>query len=530
MKIEILTENGASPRVVTVSHQKRNADGSVDTVSLEFNISTYTKTSDRSESVDTTKMFNEINSYLATRPQQELDAIMSVYERAHEVFQHQYELSALEKTLQKLTQELDSYLDLKAIRDWVVFHSKIGIPASVHETYADNDMQDYVDRTYVRKDYLDLVAMTIALRPMVPIWGEYIAMNETVTGSNMKENVAFMLLYYTKLVVSEPMERLRRYVAATIANSKENTVNAAAILTTLGSTSTPDWVTSLAVVRRLAIGEITITDDNSSIVTNIFQYIGNTLRSLDRKFGKQFGGKVTDKSDVTPGRGGSDEQSVSAPERYKVKQVVADGDIVALSVYTEDVHGMVARIDDTVPKELIDQCLKCVSVLEHEAIRRHQVTLVQWVLKNALPAHSGDSLDKPAIMRAMAATQALLWHWQFFDLAALTTATPLPITGGYGFGSNDNKGRFPKEIVERFTEMYPHQRNGQGKQASSWRMNNAGAVAIDTFQELIAPHDWRLHCPQELMVRTNRIENQRRMVVPGDVHSQLARMLIRIHQ
>jgi len=286
MKIEILTENGASPRVVTVSHQKRNADGSVDTVSLEFNISTYTKTSDRSESVDTTKMFNEINSYLATRPQQELDAIMSVYERAHEVFQHQYELSALEKTLQKLTQELDSYLDLKAIRDWVVFHSKIGIPASVHETYADNDMQDYVDRTYVRKDYLDLVAMTIALRPMVPIWGEYIAMNETVTGSNMKENVAFMLLYYTKLVVSEPMERLRRYVAATIANSKENTVNAAAILTTLGSTSTPDWVTSLAVVRRLAIGEITITDDNSSIVTNIFQYIGNTLRSLDRKFGK----------------------------------------------------------------------------------------------------------------------------------------------------------------------------------------------------------------------------------------------------
>lgn len=530
MKIEILSENGQSPRVVTTSHEKRTEDGRLEKTALEFNISTYTKTSDRSESVDPKRMFNELNTYLATRPQAEQDGIMSVYQRAHEVFQHQYELNALEKTLQKLVAELDSYIDLKAIREWVVFHSNIGIPASVHDTYADNEMQDYVDRTYIRKDYLDLVAMTVALRLMVPLWGEYITMTESVTGSNMKESVAFALLYHTKLVSSEPMERLRRYVHATIANSKENTTNAAAILTTLGSSSTPDWVTALAVVRRLAIGEIATTDENSSIVTNIFQYIGNTLRSLDRKFGKPFGGKVTDKSDVASGRGGSDEQSVSAPERYKVKQVVADGDIIVLSVYTEDVHGMVHRIDPTVDPAMIDQCLHCIRALEQEAIRRHQVTLVQWVLKNALPAHSGDSLDKPAILRAMAATQALLWHWQFYDLAALVTATPLPITGGFGYGTSDNRGRFPKEIIEQFQELYPHQRNGQGKQASSWRTSNAGAVAIDAFQDLISPFDWRLHCPQDLMVRTNRTENQRKLVVPGDVHNQLARMLIRIHQ
>ena len=163
MKIEILSEVGSSPRIVTVSHQKRNADGELEQIALQFNISTYTKTSDRSESVDPVRMFNEINTYLATRPQEELDYMMDIYQRAHVLFQNQYELSALEKALQKLVQEMDSKLDLKSIREWVVFHSNIGIPASVHETYADNEMQDYVDRTYVRKDYLDLVAMTVTL-------------------------------------------------------------------------------------------------------------------------------------------------------------------------------------------------------------------------------------------------------------------------------------------------------------------------------------------------------------------------------
>jgi hypothetical protein len=530
MKIEIVSEGDTtSPRSVKVVRDVLTEEGSR-REELAFNTSTYTKTSDRTESVDPTRMFNEINAYWATRPQAELDTIWNVYAQSYRLFETQHDVSILTAALQKLVVTLFQNMHLPSIREWVVFKSSINVPATVHDSYRDNEMQDFRDRTYVRNDYMDLVAMTIAVRPMVPIWGEFIGVSETVTGSSHKEHAAFELLYHSNIVNSEPMERLRRYVQATIANSKDNTMNAAAILTAIGSTDLPDWVTALAVVRRLAIGEITITDDNSSIVSNIYQYIGNTLRSLDRKFGKPFGGKVTDKSDVTSGRGGGDEQSVSVSEKYKVKQEVADGEIVVLSVYTEDTYGMACKVDETIPQELVDRCLHCVKALENEPILRHHVTLVQWVLCRALPPRSGESLDKAAILRAMAVSQALLWHWQFYDLAALVTATPLPISTGYGYGSNDNLGRFPKDLMERLQQLYPHHQNFRGKHGSSPRQTNVGTRAIDKFQKMISPYDWRLHCHADLMARTNRLENTRKMVIPGDVHIQLAHMFLRIHQ
>ncbi len=521
MKIEIADDERENPRSVKLSH-----DGNT----LFFNVATYTKTYDRSESVNPHKMFDELNAYWETNTPEQLNRIWDVYMRSHQALKFQTDLVVIEKMLRRYVAEMYAQVNLKAVRDWVVFKSNIMIPASLKDQYEESELQDYRDRTYLRKDYIDLVAMVLGVRMMVPLWGEFIAVSESET-SQFKEYVAMRLLYESDIVVSDAMTRLRDYVRATIVNSKENNVSAAAILVGISTTELPDYVTAMAVVRRLAIGDISPPDENSHIITNIHQYIGNTLRSQDRKFGgKQFGGRVTDKNEATNNRNGPDEQTVSMAEMYKVKQEVPDGDLVALSVYTENVHGMASKVDPTIPPELVNACMESIAKLDKEPVLKHQVVLVQWTMKDVLPTRAGESLDKPSIMRAMAVTQALLWHWGFYDIAALVTASKLPNNStSYGYGGiGDGRGRIPKEIMDQLQLLFPHYVQGKGKQ-QSMRAVNVGAKSVDTFADIITESSWRLNCPNALIEKTNRLENSKRMVVPGDLRIQLARLILFIN-
>jgi hypothetical protein len=521
MKIEIADDDRDNPRSVKVVH-----DGN----ELFFNVATYTKTYDRSESVNPHKMFDELNEYWATCTNEQLNRIWDVYMRSHQALKFQTDINVIEKMVRRYVAEMYAQVNLSSIRDWVVFKSNILIPSSLKDQYEESELQDYRDRTYLRSHYIDLVAMTLGVRMMVPLWGEFIGVSEGDTGQ-FKEYVAMKLLYDSHIVVSPAMTRLRDYVRSTIVNSKENNVSAAAILVGISTTELPDYVTAMAVVRRLAIGDVSPPDENSHIITNIHQYIGNTLRSLDRKFGgKQFGGRVTDKNEATNNRNGPDEQTVSVAEMYKVKQEVPDGELVALSVYTENVHAMAAKVDASIDPALVDACLASVMKLDKEPVLKHQVTLVQWTLKDVLPTRAGESLDKPAIMRAMAVTQALLWHWGYFDIAALVTATALPITNSYGYGGGigDGRGRIPKELMDQLQLLFPHFVTGKGKQ-QSLRSINVGSKAIDTFADIVTASNWRLNCPNELVEKTNRIENTKRMLIPGDLRIQLGRLILFIN-
>lgn len=520
MKIELDDTQREGPRHVRVSNGDQE---------LYFNVNTYTKTTERTESVDTKSMFDEINAYWATLPEERREAIWKCYEEAYQVIQTQTDLNVITRQLQQIVARMYENIDLADIRNWVVFKSQIHIPSSLRESYTEQENQDRRDQTYLRSDYIELVCFAMAVRMMVPIWGEFISVGESVTGSVFKENVALGLLHRSHLVHSEAFKRLNTYAAAAVNSTKDKNY-ATAILQGLGTTELPGWVAALAIVRRLAIGELSSPDDNSHIITNIYQFIVSTLRSMDRKFGKPFGGSVSDKTEARASRNSTDEQSISVVEMYKVKQEVSDGEIVVLNVYTEQMEQMGLKVDETLPPELIALCYQHIQALQNEAVHRHQVTLVQWILHKVLPPRSGDSLNKPAILRAMAVTQALLWHWGFFDLAALVTATPLPIATSYGYGRNESRSRIPKDIMEELQRLYPHYQAGRGKAAQSVRQVNVGAKAIDAYADLVTPYDWRLNCPNELISKTNRIANSKKMVVPGDIRLHLARLIIRLNQ
>src|SRR5690606_22049939 len=98
-------------------------------------------------------------------------------------------------------------------------------------------LTDYGDkpqaRTYLRDDYRELVIFALALRPMVPIWGEYIRTSGDIAGNVYKEYAAMRLMINSWPSKCKPRERLLEYLENLIPRDPKNN---SAIWSGLGTT------------------------------------------------------------------------------------------------------------------------------------------------------------------------------------------------------------------------------------------------------------------------------------------------------
>lgn len=464
------------------------------------------------------RVFNDINAFWAQLPPSRQENIWDVYSTIHEILMTDYESRSILEKLKIQVKYLYDLMPLEEIKHWMLFHSNIRIPSSLKTEY---DELNPPDRTYLRSDYQDLVSLAIAVRPMIPIWGEYIGRTKSEHGTTFKESMALRLLYYTYLMQCVPMERLRTYIESSVAHSSQGGPSFAAVLGGLGTTELPEWLMANIVVRRISVVPVSAADETAQIISNVHHFINNALRSLDRRFK----GRVTEKSQ--PSASGEDPNNISSAEMYKVKQEVCDGDLVTLNVYTERVYDMAAMVIPEASQETIDLCLLHVKALENLPIHPHQVVLAQWVMTRALPARTIPLLNKPSLMRALAITQAALWQWGFYDLAAMTTAEPLSAGGDTMINIIESRGRIPKEQMDKLIEQYPHQHHPRGKNQSV-RQTNVASRAIDAFCALIDRSDWRLHAPTELIALSSSTGNTKKLIVPADMRAQLANLIIRL--
>ena len=91
----------------------------------------------------------------------------------------------------------------------------------------------------------------------------------------------------------------------------------------------------------------------------------------------------------------------------------------------------------------------------------------------------------------------------------------------------ESRGRIPKELISELERLYPHYPQKYGKQTSV-RQLNVAARAVDGFCELISNSDWQLHAPLALIEQSSRLEGTKKLLVPGDIRTHLARLIIKI--
>jgi hypothetical protein len=469
-------------------------------------------------------IFHQINGFWDKQPMEVQDQIFEVYKRIHITFDEIWETEDLARALLPQIAELCALHKLDDVRSWIDFHSDIAMPHNLNEEYGDSHSAIGTrDRTYLREDYKQLVVLSVVLRPMLLVWGEYVFRTEKEHGTNWKEYKAFQLLSQSYILAEgqcPPMERLQKYVELSLPQTKEFD---SAILDGISTEDFSTWVLALVVIRRLTIGDISGTDPDFNLVAFIYRYVGQKVKGHDHSFM----GMVKPK--IPESQSGDSENNLSKLEGYKVKQEIPAGDIAIVEHYISDTTKLALRVCPELKENLgiLLESLDAVKQLTNEHIWDPQLALIQWTLEDAVSPRAFPYLSKKSVLEAMGVAQAVLWQRGHFELAGLMTAVAQSNAQELQLTGVIPQARIPANMVEELNKLYPHARRQSGKQKSQ-KEKNVAVLGIDHVTKQLREHEWRLTVPAGWLAKVVQNTNDRRYAVPYDIKIKMAKLAIEI--
>lgn len=473
--------------------------------SIEWNIYNFSRTKMAKQG----RSFDDINNFFLTLSPFEQQDIFNTLVDIKEILEDTLGLQELQKELTDKVAILYTRIRLDDLRTYIALTAKVVYPDDLKEEYSVNDTNK--DRTYLKHEYQGLVLLVIALRIMVPIWGEYMLLNIKRAGSSFKEHLALKLLSKTELLISPEMDRLKRYVETT-AISKTEKDNA--VVRGISSEELPHYVMANLLVRGLAIADVNASKEGGSIITNIFGRVSYAIREISRKntnIYEKF--KVDDYED---------QDKTSKLEQYKNVQKVSIGDIEIHKYFINRRYDLALSVDPTLDVGKLDQSLKLVERMGTFVFEKHNVLLVQWVLARQVPARVIRELTAHEMLGTIAVVQALLWHWGFLDLALIVTSTIDRETLAVSAVSRKQAKKVTTNILN---QLYPYRIDNANKTHSK----NMAHRAADEYAKSLQSYYLIPHVPEGLQEYYQSVTTNGKWMCPVDLLPRLTDLIVHVH-
>lgn len=358
--------------------------------------------------------FLEINRFLSTLSDDIHDAMFEAYRLISASLANEVRLTVLTRRIA----ELYKHFTVNDVRDWLIRQNDYNIPHKETDAYSKNPKET----TYTEDDYTDLAAFSVAARLMIPIWGKALSMLAG-EGRVYPELPAIDIINRTDLTRCAAYHRLYVYCEAKVEREMTHDEKLSRNLTGLASTELPDWVRADAIIKRVVITPILSVDAENAHKTLLSNLHYNTngnvnpdkrkTPAVDRICPKQWGND----DGAAPG----DEDKSSYIENYKMKKKIIEGDIVLVNETMSSIDEIIANVDSTVPEELIEHARLVARRIEFFPVYLHQVKIAQWILWRWMSPKPLFRLDGKPMRNAIAATQAILMHWGYIDIAVFMT-------------------------------------------------------------------------------------------------------------
>ena len=385
---------------------------------LSFNVTELKKSKLNVEGKD---LFLEINQYLSELDHTVQFAIFGIYGELRELRDDimTVPFNTQQRETTEMMTRLYNLLDIDRLAKFAA-RTNIIYPEGLFSRTSEQALTSNVNVNinYYKEDYDGLVVLVLALRPMIPVWGEYISLNKSSTGTQYKEYRALKLLSKSSINRSPYMDRLRLYINEwrTAGNSRGTLADDIAVLDGISSDDITDYILGLVLVRRLSLCNIHANTEKDSIISSVYSYLKSKLSEAATTF------KTKKKYDDGAGRESGEEISVF--EKYKISSRLTHGDREFLQEYTRLAVNVAKEIDPEVDLFVLEECLTLNHTL-NLPITNHQRLLTQWVTHNAFPPQGIYELTKLEVTNLISVAQAILIKWEFYELALLITSNIL---------------------------------------------------------------------------------------------------------
>lgn len=465
--------------------------------------------------------FEHLNEYLACLPEHTLDEIFAVMQQARDRFDYVVDNTPLHHDMAEISCRLLSLFNLQHIRTWLVYKSTIIIPDSFSKDFIEDiDSPNSRDKTYLRDEYIDLVCMAIALRIMIPIWGQFINLTKKASGTDYKDYFAVKLIAKSHIVQSKAWLKLQEFIDKMIGADRYN--KDAIINSNISSEDYPQWIMSFVITRRVCVGDIRGTEPRANLVTFIWKFVAQKIKGEDASSEN----RITEKEMSNKGNGADIVEKLSALERYKIKHDQSLGELMEIEFYVGKIDRFIRVIQPDLELSLYHNARASVEVLRDRYITMTQIRVLQWIMEPAISPESILYISRNALLELMALGQAVLWHRSRHYMALFLTCMVSEESNEYIVGTSDTTSRLTKENIDELNRLYPNFKY-TGKRSNSKPYNLAIKTIENTAKE-ITGMAWNMTADSELIKQVFQTATSRRLPLNGNLKNILAEMIIEI--
>lgn len=461
-----------------------------------------------------------INRYWESLNAARQEQIFAVYRDINDLFHSAegYEYESLTRALIPLVARVIELHDIEEVKNWADYRSNAIIPTNDPKLLVSYDAANTSKKpregTYLLEDYKWLIAMSIMVRCMIPVWGSYIYRVQRPVGTNFKEYKAYQLLNQSDIFEHPAMVKLREYVRF---NTKPDQVKMSAMRKGLSTEEYSEWMLGVVVVRKLGCLDFFNRESTTSCITVLYNYIAHKLKNSDNGFG----GAISEKK--FEGTQSEGENNLSTLEGYRTPVAIAQGNITAFQVYAERTSVMAKQMCPDIDLKMVNRSISSVRQLHRGIPTDEQLIIMQMTVKKVLSPQALKLLNHETIMGVMGVVQAVLWHRGYPELAAAATARSDEMSLG---GGPDHRARILDVQLEELRVLYPYQRRLTAKAKQD--QTNVAQQEIESIEKKLSKQNWTLTLPGEWVMQMNRSEVNRSFFIPSNFRIRLADFVIKV--
>lgn len=457
---------------------------------ISFHMSYYRKGNrdNRDVSVSNSPYF-EFNAWLANKDVRWQQNVFGLYKEIRDIVNVENDVEILIIELNKVFIKLYSTISLTEVRDWVNSGACINVPFKSNVVNINN----IKEKTYTREDYTNLIAYSLLLRFVAPVWGEIMNRLSSYFGKTAKETYALELLAHTELMGCEAQYRLEEYI-----DSIKEEFNEVNVIVTGG---TPDdyirHVLSFIVLKKLALGDISCKDTNYNLIKDIYYQFKNKLKIVTT-YGSDNDGIQIKKQPSDYDGDENNSQSILDTSSSRVKFPMEE--LVFLKRCIKDHDRLISVICPDLPMEIYRESMDNLFALRNmnnelrqyiKPIQDCQINIVKWILDDAINVDILDYLKLDEIIDVIGLVRAILWYKGFKDLAIIVSAISVPISENIAFIPSFSRRNISVDIMDKLNNIFPY--TGDTK---SEKRNMSPVYCIDLIEKSIDDFGWEITIPE----------------------------------
>lgn len=435
------------------------------------------------------ELFKYLNWFFNQLPEADQERVFNIYARTEELLRKSDDMVTVDGEIHEIFEDLLEVLNAQRIYDWIRPAAMYPWPSDTElpRSFGNASSPKYPEeKTYILKEYQELIAMIIQLRACVPIWAAYLnKFGSRISGNYRDTTLVNLLTARSNIEDSPAWERLTRYINAWLGTKEENYT--AGVIHGVSAEDYPKTLRAQAILRKLCLQALKSVQENDAspfVVKHLANFMRECLIKNPATYETPRVKAANNREDH-----GNGENERSMYENTNAKESVARGDRWMIQIYLENNVRAIKALEPNIEKDTYQRIFAAFDPATYVPTAE-QMLIALWVVSPIVSPRSESDLTRLNSVAICQIAAAVLWHRGHKEIATLMTCeqgAPIMRTGLQSFSVT----RLSRETYAKLAEIYPYAANAKNKGNAFLPVREIIIETISNFQS----HTWNVKLP-----------------------------------